>query len=97
MPGAEVRDGDRAPLGVLKAGGAYVPMDIWVSAGSVLDYMLGDTQAVLVLSERALSSAAGIRLPGDKGNLYRPVKDLYRAADVSNLALHSSANESSVM
>ena len=79
-------------LGVLKAGGAYVPMDIGYPQERI-DYMLEDTQAVLVLSQRALSSAAGIRLPGDKVIYIDLSEDLYREEDVSNLALHSSAND----
>jgi amino acid adenylation domain-containing protein len=81
---------------VLKAGGAYVPMDIGYPQERI-DYMLEDTQAVLVLSQRALSSAAGIRVPGDKVIYIDLSEDLYREEDVSNLALHSSANDLAYM
>lgn len=47
-----------AVLGILKAGGAYVPLDP-VYPRDRLAFMLGDTQAPLVLTERALAD----RLP----------------------------------
>lgn len=43
-------------LAILKAGGAYVPMDISYPAARV-NYMLEDTNALLILSERKRSAA----------------------------------------
>ncbi|WP_244285485.1 non-ribosomal peptide synthetase, partial [Flavobacterium araucananum] len=52
-------------LGVLKAGGAYVPIDPDYPQDRI-DYILEDTKAVLVLSQKDLLLKEGLSLPVDK-------------------------------
>ena len=63
-------------LGVLKSGGAYVPIDPGYPQDRI-DYMLADTGAELVLSQRTLHA----QLPADKVIYIDLSEELYREED----------------
>ena len=65
-------------LGVLKAGGAYVPLDPSYPEGR-LDYMLRDSEAPVVVTDRALSET----LPVGEAKVVRIDSDLEGFADES--------------
>ena len=81
-----------AILAVLKAGAAYVPIDPSYPQQR-LDYILSDTQAALVLSQRLLSESSDIQLPQDKVIHIDLTERLYKEEDTSNLPPHSKATD----
>jgi amino acid adenylation domain-containing protein len=77
-------------LAVLKAGGAYVPIDPSFPQDRV-DYLLNDTQAVVVLTQRRYIES-GTKLPKDKVMSIELTEELYsEETDFSNLPSHSTA------
>ena len=71
-------------LGVLKAGGAYVPMDPGYPQERI-DYILEDTGAALVLSQRGLSQTTSTELPGEKVICIDLTEALYKEEQTGNL------------
>jgi amino acid adenylation domain-containing protein len=60
-------------LAVLKAGGAYLPIDPQQQAGRV-NYMLKDSRAVLLLTQRHLANSTGFSIPSlaiDRAAVYK--------------------------
>lgn len=76
-------------LAVLKAGGAYVPMDISYPQERV-DYILGDTNAELVLCQKHLCENRHIQLPQDKIIQIDLTEKLYEEEDAANLPQYYS-------
>ncbi|HEX6378603.1 MAG TPA: condensation domain-containing protein, partial [Nitrososphaeraceae archaeon] len=79
-------------LAVLKAGGAYVPIDPSYPPERI-DYLLSDTQAALVLSQRHLVERGTTLLPADKIIYADLSEDLYREKQTDNLAAYSSGKD----
>jgi amino acid adenylation domain-containing protein len=79
-------------LAVLKAGGAYVPIDPSYPQERI-DYLLSDTQAALVLSQRQLVERGTTQLPADKIIYADLSEDLYREEQTDNLAAYSSGKD----
>ncbi len=79
-------------LAVMKAGGAYVPMDINYPQDRV-DYILGDTQAELILSQRHLTQESQNILPEGKVINIDLIEDIYEKEDKSNLQQHSKSTD----
>src|SRR6185312_770562 len=75
-------------LAVLKAGGAYVPIDPLYPQERI-DYLLADTQAALVLSQRQLSEESKIQLPEESVVYIDLSEDLYKETDGSDLPCYS--------
>ena len=78
-------------LAVLKAGGAYVPIDIHYPQERI-DYLLQDTRAELILSQRQLRKAH-TQLPPDKVIYIDLAEEFYQEEDTSNLPQHSKATD----
>lgn len=70
-------------LGVLKAGAAYVPMDPEYPKERI-DYMLADTQAELVLTQRRLTESDAVHLPPNKILYIDLTEALYQQEEISN-------------
>ncbi|MEO5681009.1 MAG: amino acid adenylation domain-containing protein [Chitinophagaceae bacterium] len=89
---------DRSPemiigiLAVLKAGGAYVPMDINYPQER-LNYLLEDTAAELILTQRHLNREADAQLPAGKIIYTDLAENCYISEDPSNLPAHSNATD----
>ncbi|WP_299316116.1 AMP-binding protein, partial [uncultured Aquimarina sp.] len=79
-------------LGVLKAGGAYVPIDTGYPQARV-DYLLSDTDASLVLSQRGLQDGGSIDLPSDKVLFIDLGEGFYQRDDVSNPEGYSGSGD----
>ena len=79
-------------LAVLKAGGAYVPIDPSYPQQRI-NYILEDTQAVLVLTQRLLSQSHDTELPQNKVVYIDLSEKLYQQEDTSNLSPHSKASD----
>ena len=79
-------------LGVLKAGGAYVPMDPSYPEGRV-EYMLEDTRAEMVLSQRQIAQDGDVQLPKDKVVYVDLSEKLYQVENPANLKPNSSASD----
>ena len=77
-------------LAVLKAGGAYVPIDPRYPQERI-DYLLQDTRAEIILSQRQLSDAAQTKLPQDKIIHIDLAEELYTTTIKSNLVPQSTA------
>jgi amino acid adenylation domain-containing protein len=81
-----------AILAVLKAGGAYVPIDPSYPQERI-DYLLADTKAALVLTQRGCSENYRIQLPKDKVVYVELSEKLYHETDTANLPSHSRASD----
>lgn len=79
-------------MAVLKAGGAYVPIDPNYPQDRI-DYILEDTQAKLILSQKSLTASNPIQLPQDKIIYIDLSEKLYNIEDASNLPQHSKSND----
>jgi amino acid adenylation domain-containing protein len=79
-------------LAVLKAGGAYVPIDPSYPQERI-DYLLSDTQAALVVSQRHLVESGTPLLPVDKIIYADLSEDLYREQQTENLAAYNSGKD----
>ena len=79
-------------LGVLKAGGAYVPMDPAYPQDRI-DYLLSDTAAALVLSQRHLGEGSELDLPEEKVVYIDLTAGLYKEEATSNLPRHSTSTD----
>ncbi|MEP7107700.1 MAG: amino acid adenylation domain-containing protein [Ferruginibacter sp.] len=79
-------------LAVLKAGGAYVPMDITYPQERI-DYILEDTKAELILSQRQLNEDGYAQLPPGKVIYIDLAEKFYKEEDGSNLLKHSKATD----
>jgi len=79
-------------LAVLKAGGAYVPIDPTYPKERI-DYLLNDTKAELVLSQRHLSKSSEDQLPEDKVLFIDLTQWLYKEYESSNLAGYSKPTD----
>ncbi|WKL50110.1 amino acid adenylation domain-containing protein [Flavobacterium pectinovorum] len=77
-------------LAVLKSGGAYVPIDPEYPQDRI-DYILEDTGAVLVLSQKHLLNKEDLQLPKDKVIAIDLGGSIYDGQDISNLPQHSGA------
>jgi len=77
---------------VLKAGAAYVPMDPSYPQGRI-DYILADTQAAIILSQRRIGENNGIQLPGNKVLYIDLMEKLYQQEDTSGLPPYSTASD----
>ena len=78
-------------LGILKAGGAYVPIDVNNPKDRV-SYMLKDTGAALVLSQKNVEIDASI-LPSEKVLFIDLQASFYTEEAASNLQSHSSSKD----
>ncbi|MCV9934719.1 amino acid adenylation domain-containing protein, partial [Flavobacterium sp. LS1R47] len=76
-------------LAVLKAGGAYVPIDPTIPQERI-DYILEDTQAAIVLSQRHLDEKT---LPQNKVVYVDLTEELYKKEDNTNLDQHSESTD----
>jgi amino acid adenylation domain-containing protein len=76
-------------LAVLKAGGAYVPIDPSYPQERI-DYLLADTRATLVITQRACSENFNVQLPKDKVVYSELTEKLYNEVDTANLPAHCS-------
>ena len=79
-------------LAILKAGGAYVPIDTNYPQDRI-DYILEDTRAQLILSQRQLSDGSNAQLPTDKVIYIDLAEQFYKEGDTSNLQPHSKATD----
>ncbi|MCV9934565.1 amino acid adenylation domain-containing protein, partial [Flavobacterium sp. LS1R47] len=77
-------------LGVLKAGGAYVPIDPSLPQERI-DYVLEDTQAQIILSQRHLENSP--KLPQEKVVYIDLSEELYRTQAKTNLPQQSQSND----
>jgi len=77
-------------LGVLKAGGAYVPMDPSYPSQRIA-YMLEDTGAVLVLTQRSVQEQENLLLPAEKVLYIDLSEALYQQESTCNLLPQSTA------
>ena len=79
-------------LGVLKAGFAYVPVDPSYPKKRI-EYLLRDTKAAFILSQKHLKPTSSILLP-DNDIVYIDLsEDLYKLEAASNLEPHSCASD----
>ncbi|NOU19049.1 MAG: amino acid adenylation domain-containing protein [Bacteroidales bacterium] len=79
-------------LAIMKAGGAYVPLDTNYPQDRV-DYILGDTQVEIVLSQKHLNQDNHVQLPHEKTILIDLAEELYQNEDTSNLPQYSTAGD----
>ncbi|NOU19052.1 MAG: amino acid adenylation domain-containing protein [Bacteroidales bacterium] len=79
-------------LAVLKAGGTYVPIDITYPLDRV-DYILEDTQAEIILSQKYINTESQAQLPEGKIICIDLDEKLYKEEDSSNLLLPSSSSD----
>ena len=79
-------------LGILKAGGAYVPIDPSYPKERI-EYLLADTKAELVLSQKQLTKRIEIQLPKDKVIYIDLPEELYQVENTSNLKPNSKATD----
>ncbi|MEP7141397.1 MAG: amino acid adenylation domain-containing protein [Ferruginibacter sp.] len=79
-------------LGVLKAGGAYVPIDTNYPQKRI-NYLLEDTRAELIISQRQLTEHSRIQLPHDKVIYISLTADCYKEKNTLNLPQHSKASD----
>ncbi len=79
-------------LAVLKAGGVYVPIDPGYPQERV-DYILEDTCAELLLSQKHLVGERQNQLPRDKVINIDLTEDIYSVEDASNLPQHSISTD----
>ncbi|AGC75288.1 non-ribosomal peptide synthetase [Nonlabens dokdonensis] len=75
-------------LGVLKAGGAYVPIDPDYPQDRI-DYILEDTEAALVLSQRGVFKDRSTSLPEDRVVYIDLIEGFYQKEQPSNLPRYS--------
>ena len=75
-------------LAVLKSGGAYVPMDTNYPQERI-DYILEDTQAEIILSQRKFSNSDQNPIPRNKIICTDLSEDLYKDENYSNLPRYS--------
>jgi len=81
-----------AILAVLKAGGAYVPIDTSYPQERI-DYILKDTKAALVLTQRLLQEELATRLPEDQLVFVNLSENFYQTAEATNLPQHSGPED----
>lgn len=79
-------------LGVLKAGAAYVPIDV-AYPQSRIDYMLEDTKAELVLTQRHFIQSQGVELSADKAISIDLNEKFYDTEPKTNLSVHNTAKD----
>jgi len=79
-------------LAVLKAGAAYVPIDPSYPQERI-DYLLSDTQAALILSQRHLAESGTPLLPADKIIYADLSEDLYRERPTDDPVAYSSGKD----
>lgn len=79
-------------LGVLKAGGAYVPMDP-VYPQERVDYILENTKAELILSQKHLIGDSHAQLPQEKIIHIDLTEELYNKENKSNLPQFSKSTD----
>ncbi|AGC75283.1 non-ribosomal peptide synthetase [Nonlabens dokdonensis] len=79
-------------LGVLKAGGAYVPIDPDYPQDRI-DYILEDTEAALVLSQRGVFKDRSTSLPEDRVVYIDLSAPFYKDEDSSNLTRYSTSTD----
>jgi len=79
-------------LGILKAGGAYVPIDPSYPKERI-EFLLVDTNAEFVLSQRHLTQNSAVLLPDDKVVYIDLTEELYLVKNKSNLEPYSSASD----
>lgn len=77
-------------LAVLKAGGAYVPIDITYPKERI-DYILDDTRAEIILTQRHLNIDCLAKLKHDKIIYTDLAEGLYKEEDRTNLPEYSKA------
>lgn len=77
-------------LGILKAGAAYVPIDVSYPQTRI-DYLLEDTQAAVVLTQKQVLDKDRIKLASHKALLIDLSESLYLEEENSNLPLHSTS------
>ncbi|AGC75285.1 amino acid adenylation domain protein [Nonlabens dokdonensis DSW-6] len=75
-------------LGVLKAGGAYVPIDQDYPQDRI-DYILEDTEAALILSQRGVFKDRSTSLPEDRVVYIDLIEGFYQKEQPSNLPRYS--------
>ncbi|NQY10029.1 MAG: amino acid adenylation domain-containing protein [Flavobacteriales bacterium] len=78
-------------LGVLKAGGAYVPIDPSYPQARV-DYMLEDTQAELILTQKYPSQFREIQLPSEKVIHIDEGEEFYLEQPKTNISLNRTGS-----
>jgi len=79
-------------LAVLKAGGAYVPIDTTYPQERI-DYLLADTRAELILSQRKVREGSYTQLPANKVMYIDLAEQFYKEENPSNLPQHSAAKD----
>jgi amino acid adenylation domain-containing protein len=79
-------------LAVLKAGGTYVPIDPSYPQDRI-DYLLEDTQATIVLSQRKLKENNQVKLPQDKVIAIDLSEELYLKEDTANLGQYAQSTD----
>ena len=79
-----------AILGVLKAGGAYVPMDVNYPK-SRIGFLLDDTGAELILSQRNLDKSSTIQLPNERVVYIDLIEKFYQEEKTTNLFQYAEA------
>ncbi|PZX36298.1 amino acid adenylation domain-containing protein, partial [Nonlabens dokdonensis] len=79
-------------LGVLKAGGAYVPIDPDYPQDRI-DYILEDTEAALVLSQRGVFKDRSTSLPEGRVVYIDLSAPFYKDEDSSNLTRYSTSTD----
>jgi amino acid adenylation domain-containing protein len=79
-------------LAVLKAGGAYVPIDPAYPQDRT-DYLLEDTNAQLLLTQRNIKEQRHVKLPQDKIIFIDLSEDLYQKEDKSNHPKYNKATD----
>ncbi|MCV9934566.1 amino acid adenylation domain-containing protein [Flavobacterium sp. LS1R47] len=79
-------------LAVLKAGGTYVPIDPSYPQDRI-DYLLEDTQATIVLSQRKLKENNQVKLPQDKVITIDLSEELYLKEDTANLGQYAQSTD----